>query len=484
MASVRQRKKLHIVLFPFFATSHIRPFTDLAFNLTGARPGSIEATIAVTPANASIAQSAIALHNPSSHANAVKVGTYEFPDVEGLAPEVQNMSAVKPTDAWRIESVACDELLMRPRHESLIRDLSADVVITDLHFFWNAGVAADLGIPCLSFNVLGVFPALAMERILSICPLDATSSVVTVPEFPVPDIRVPLTELPEFLRSQHIYSSAIGDKIRMALKRCHGIVFNSFTDLEGEYHKTYSNSGYVKRAYFLGPLSQPLAPPEANTNNGQCIDWLDTKEPQSVVYLCFGSLTHLPDAQLRELALGLEASMVSFLWVVRDENWVAPEGWKERVGDRGMVVKGWAPQTRILEHQAVGAFVSQCGWNSVQEAIAFSVPVLTWPMVFEQFLTERLLTEVLGIGRRLWPDGAGVRSTRYEENDLIPAEALANGIEKFMLPGGAGEEARKKIKELSVKARSAVVKGGSSHQDLQFLIDDLLEAREVAIEKA
>lgn len=40
------------------------------------------------------------------------------------------------------------------------------------------------------------------------------------------------------------------------------------------------------------------------------------------------------------------------------------------------------------------------------------MPVLTWPMVFEQFITERLLTEVLGIGERLWPDGAGVRGTK------------------------------------------------------------------------
>jgi hypothetical protein len=57
-----------------------------------------------------------------------------------------------------------------------------------------------------------------------------------------------------------------------------------------------------------------------------------------VVYLCFGSLTHVSQAQLRELALGLEAYEKPFLWVIRSETWVPPEGWKERVGDRGMVI--------------------------------------------------------------------------------------------------------------------------------------------------
>ncbi|KAG2540008.1 hypothetical protein PVAP13_9NG516714 [Panicum virgatum] len=49
--------------------------------------------------------------------------------------------------------------------------------------------------------------------------------------------------------------------------------------------------------------------------------------------------------------------------------WAPPDGWMDRVGERGMVVKGRAPQTRILEHQAVGVFVTHCGWNSVLETV-------------------------------------------------------------------------------------------------------------------
>jgi hypothetical protein len=149
-----------------------------------------------------------------------------------------------------------------------------------------------------------------------------------------------------------------------------------------------------------------------------------------------------------------------------------------------MVVTGWAPQTAILAHPVVGSFVTHCGWNSVLEAIAAGVPVLTWPMVVEQFITERFVTEVLAIGERLWPEGARVRSTRSEEHELIPAEAIAQAVAAFMEPGGgAGGLARSRVKDLSVKAHAALEDGGSSHRDLRRLIDDLIEARAAAAER-
>jgi len=97
-------------------------------------------------------------------------------------------------------------------------------------------------------------------------------------------------------------------------------------------------------------------------------------------------------------------------------------------------------------------------------------------MVFEQFITERFVTKVLAIGERLWPEGAGVRSTRSEEHELIPADAVALALARFMEPGGARDAMRSRVKELSAKARAAMAEGGSSHRDLRSMIDDLMEA--------
>ncbi|CAN6337175.1 unnamed protein product [Urochloa humidicola] len=482
MASpTQQSTKLRILLIPFFATSHIGPFTDLAFHLAAARPDvDVEATVAVTPANAPIVRSALARRGPVRRAT-VEVATYPFPPVDGLPPGVENHSTVAAAaDAWRVDAVASDEPLMRPEHESLIRERSPDAVISDVHFFWNADIAADLGVPCVTFHVIGAFSMLALFNLSGASSVtEATGGVITLPGFPGPGIRVPVTELPEMLRSQNAVHRSTGARVNSAHKRCLGLVVNTFFDLEHGHCDMYVRQGYVKRAYFVGPLSL-LSPPQAAGVGGHdspCIDWLDKKPARSVVYLCFGSLTHVSEAQLRELARGLEASGRPFLWVVRSETLLPPEGWNERVGERGMVVTGWAPQTAILAHPAVGAFVTHCGWNSILETVVAGVPVLTWPMVFEQFITERFVTEVLSIGERLWPEGAGVRSTRAEKHELVPAEAVARALVRFMESGGTGDAARSRVKKLSAKAHAAMAAGGSSYHDLRRLIDDLIEGR-------
>ncbi|KAG2583473.1 hypothetical protein PVAP13_6KG221200 [Panicum virgatum] len=447
---------------PFFATSHILPLTDLAFHLAAVRPDDVEVVVA------------------PSHAS-VDVATYAFPAVDGLPPGVENMSTVSAADSWRLEIAATDEALLRPAQESLVRESSPDAIVSDLHFFrWNAGIAAELGIPCVLFNVVGIFSTLATWRLALSGNVKDTpaGSSVTIPQIPGPEISMPVTELSEFLRNPPVFDPSAGAHFMMLLKSC-GFISNTFFDLEHEYCESHEHSGYVKRTYCVGPLSLPMSPPARAGAAGRsaCLDWMDTKPAHSVVYLCFGSLTNFSEAQLDELALGLEASGVPFLWVVRVKTWEPPVGWKDRVGSRGMVFKGWAPQTDILQHPALGAFVTQCGWNSVLETIAVGVPVLTWPMVYEQFLTERFVTHVLQIGERLWPEGAGRRSTRYAEHDVIPAKDIAQSIAKFMEHGGAAEAARRRAMELSPKAHAAIAEGGTSNRDLHQLIDDFIAAR-------
>ncbi|KAD6795966.1 hypothetical protein E3N88_06862 [Mikania micrantha] len=62
----------------------------------------------------------------------------------------------------------------------------------------------------------------------------------------------------------------------------------------------------------------------------------------SVIYVAFGSITLLDQAQFEELALGLELTKKSFLWVVRlgkSENMdhEYPRGYMDRIGTRGKV---------------------------------------------------------------------------------------------------------------------------------------------------
>ncbi|KAG8098699.1 hypothetical protein GUJ93_ZPchr0013g34428 [Zizania palustris] len=115
-----------------------------------------------------------------------------------------------------------------------------------------------------------------------------------------------------------------------------------------------------------------------------------------------------------------------------------------------------------------------CGWNSLLEAAAAGVPVLTWPLVFEQFINERLVTDVAAFGARVW--GGGKRSVREHESETVPAEAIATAVAGFMQGGGRRDTARSRARELAGSARAAVSENGSSWSDIRRLIQDLTDA--------
>ncbi|VAH20759.1 unnamed protein product [Triticum turgidum subsp. durum] len=182
MASAEHGKKLRILLVPFFATSHIGPHGDLAVRLAAVRPDTVEPTIAVTPANVSVARSALDRHGPAASA-AIRIATYPFPDVDGLPPGVENLSAAAAGDAWRIDAAAMEGTLTRPPQEALIRERSPDAVVTDIHFFWMSIIADELGVPCITFSVMPPFSTLAMRNIAGAIDGLSDQQEVVVPGF-------------------------------------------------------------------------------------------------------------------------------------------------------------------------------------------------------------------------------------------------------------------------------------------------------------
>uniref|UniRef100_A0A0D9WI99 Glycosyltransferase n=1 Tax=Leersia perrieri TaxID=77586 RepID=A0A0D9WI99_9ORYZ len=434
MASLERSEKLRVLLIPFFATSHIGPFTDLAVRLASARPDVVKPTIAVTVANVSVVRSALNRHG-STASSAVSIATYPFPEAAGLAQGVENLSTAG-VDGWRIDAAATNETLTRPAQEALIRDQSPDALITD---------------------------------------------EIIVAGFPGSELRIPKSELPDYMitRQRNDPDGFNPDKIPEGQKRCHGVVVNTFLGLEKTYYDKFVHDGFAKRAYLVGPLCLPQTQVEACTDKPPCISWLDSKPSRSVVYICFGTFAPVSEKQLDELALGLEASEKPFLWVVRADRWAPPAGWEERIGKTGLLARDWVPQTAILAHPATAAFLTHCGWNSVLEGIIAGMPLLTWPLVFEQFISERLVIEVLRIGERVWD---GPRSVQYKEAAAVPAAVVARAVARFLEPGGTGDTARVRAQELGVKAYAAVAEGGSSYNDLRTLIDDLVKARVAAAE--
>ncbi|CAN6281421.1 unnamed protein product [Urochloa humidicola] len=121
--------------------------------------------------------------------------------------------------------------------------------------------------------------------------------------------------------------------------------------------------------------------------------------------------------------------------------------------------------------------MTHCGWNSILEAASAGVPVLTWPLVFEQFINERLVTDVATFSARVW--GGGTRGERVGEYEtIVPANAIAQAVAGFMEHGVQRERMEARAGELAERARAAVRENGSSWRDIHKLLDDLMQVRD------
>ena len=237
-----------------------------------------------------------------------------------------------------------------------------------------------------------------------------------------------------------------------------------------------------RKTWHIGPVSLCDREVEDKAQRGEelaideheCLKWLNSKKPNSVIYVCFGSMAKFEASQLYEIAMGLEASGQQFIWVVRkrksnkdedEEKWL-PEGFEERVKDNGLIIRGWAPQVLILDHESVGGFVTHCGWNSTLEGVCAGVPLVTWPLFAEQFYNEKLVTEILRVG-------VGVGAKKWKRTASgVTREAIAKAVRRVMV-GEEAEEMRSRVRALKEMAKTAVEAGGSSYSDLTSLIQEL-----------
>lgn len=191
----------------------------------------------------------------------------------------------------------------------------------------------------------------------------------------------------------------------------------------------------------------------------ECKAWLDERHVQSVVYVSFGSLVILCSDQMAEVAEGLYNSGKAFLWVVRaSETSKVPICFTERVKERGLIVT-WSPQLDVLEHQAIGCFVTHCGWNSTMEGLGAGVPMVAMPQWADQPMNAKYIEDVWRVGVRVRPDAEGiVRKLKLER------------CVTEVMEGEKSKQFRSNAQSWSQKAKKAMAERGSSDSNmLEFL---------------
>ncbi|KAI0524782.1 hypothetical protein KFK09_004168 [Dendrobium nobile] len=198
-------------------------------------------------------------------------------------------------------------------------------------------------------------------------------------------------------------------------------------------------------------------------DSGDYIEWLDAQEERSVVYVAFGSLTRLTGRQIEELDLGLKESGRPYLWVLRKDSRPEEVGVERILKEgKGKVVE-WCSQVRVLDHKAVGCFVTHGGWNSTSEAILSGMPMVMLPQWIDQATNARLAEAVWGIAVR----------AEAGDDGIVDAVELRRGLDVVMGEGDRAREIRNKAKEWKEKARAALAEDGSSSRNLKAFVNGL-----------
>ncbi|TKY47668.1 7-deoxyloganetin glucosyltransferase [Spatholobus suberectus] len=479
-----QRPQPHVVCVPFPAQGHINPFMQLAKALHWR---GFRITFVHTESNhRRLVQSlgpTFVKTQPSFQFETIPDG---LPSWDGdVNPDVSALC-----DSTRKNFLApFKELLIKLNTSSGLPPVSA--IISDGVMTFAVQAARELSIPEAQFwtaSACGFMGYLQFGELANrgIIPFNGqllnnesiTDSALDMPIDWIPGTKnIRLKDMPSFIRTTNLNETMfdfMGSQVQNCLTSS-AIIFNTFQEYEREVLAAIKAK--FPNIYNIGPL--PLLGrhvPEDQilsigsslwVEDSRCLDWLDKWQPNSVVYVNYGSWTVITEHHLKELAWGLANSTYPFLWIIRPdvvmgESAILPKEFSYEIQERGYITS-WCPQDKVLAHSSIGLFLTHCGWNSLTEAICGGKPIICWPFFAEQQMNCRYACTTWRIG--------------MEVNHDVKRGEIAELV-KEMMEGDKAKEMKQNVLEWRKKGLQATDIGGSSYNDFNRLIEEALHFEE------
>ncbi|KAL4588697.1 hypothetical protein LXL04_001592 [Taraxacum kok-saghyz] len=401
----------HVVFFPFIAYGHMIPMADMAvlFSSRG-----LKTTIITTPANAPRFSKSI--QKTINHHHQIALHIIQFKDVEtGLPAGSENPDQALSEEFLSMFFEALS-MLQEPV-EQFIRESRPNCIIADMFYPWSTDLAAKFNIPRIVFNGSGFFSHCVGNAAKNV---SSDSEHFIVPHLPH-EIKLTRKQLPDLQADAFKGFVKVLIESMEAEAKSYGMIFNSFYELEPEYVHHYREV-MNRKGWHIGPVS--LCNTEDKSERGkkpvidepECLKWMESKAPDSVVYV-----------------VGNQAQRILTHTLTDGGEWKL----------KGLIIKGWAPQVLILDHESVGGFVTHCGWNSVLEGVTGGVAMVAWPVMAEQFYNAKLVTDVLRIGVSI----GDVEWSATSSCDGVKREAVEKAVVRLM-GGEEGDEMRRRAKVL------------------------------------
>ncbi|CAN6269978.1 unnamed protein product [Urochloa humidicola] len=391
-----------------------------------------------------------------------------------------------------------------PHLRALLADLNASpdsppvtCVIGDVVMSFTLQAAREIGVPCTLlwtsstcgcmgyryYRTLidnGVFP-LKEEQLMNgflDTPVDNAPGLTK---------HMRLKDLPSFIRSTDPDEFIVHFALRVAeqISGADAVVVNTLDELESEaldaMRALIPSSASIHAVGPLALLAEQIVPRGGKFDalgsnlwkeDASCLGWLDGRPPRSVVFVNYGSITVMTNAELLEFAWGLADSGHDFLWIIRPDlvigdAAVLPPEFLAAVEGRGLLAS-WCPQEAVLRHEAVGVFLTHSGWNSTLESLCAGVPMLCWPFFSEQQTNCGYKCMEWGVAMEIGHD--------------VRREAVAVKIREAMC-GKKGKEMRRRTGEWQEIAVRATRPGGRSYASLEKLVADVLLAGSIGYRK-
>ncbi|KAL3506917.1 hypothetical protein ACH5RR_032299, partial [Cinchona calisaya] len=393
--------KLHVLAIPLPLQGHANPMLQFCKRL--ASKGVMITLITVTSANILVQQTF----------NSIKI---EYIPDDGNEDVGAADAAERVDDFLQRFNIAVTNNLAKTVEEKASSGHPVKVILYDSMMAWILEILQKLGIKGAAFFTQACAVCSIYNHIHNgTLKLPLETSDILLPSLPL----LKSTDLPSFVYDPCAYPNVLDVVLsqNIILQKADWLFFNSFEKLENEVVSWLANRYPIKT---IGPtipsiyVDKRLKEDKDYTlnlfkpNTEASIKWLDSKEFGSVVYVSFGSLSDLEENQMQEIACGLLRSNCNFLWVVRSsEESKVPSNLMSEAQARGLIVN-WCPQLEVLAHQAVGCFMTHCGWNSTIEALSIGVPMVTMPVWIDQTTNAKFIVDIWEVGVRVKANEKGI----------------------------------------------------------------------------
>ncbi|KAL2468113.1 UDP-glycosyltransferase 85A2 [Forsythia ovata] len=320
MGSIRLLDKPHVVFIPFPAQGHINPMLKLAkiFHSKG-----FHVTFVNTEFNH---RRLLKSRGPDSLKGLESFRFETIPDGLPISDADATQDIPSLCESTTNTCLAPFKDLLHRLNDTVSSNVPpVSCIISDGVMSFTLDAAEELGIPEVLFWTTSACGFLAYTQYVKLIeegytPLKDASYLTngyldTIISNEIPGMEgIRLKDIPSFVRTtnpdEYMLKFVLQETERA--RKASAVILNTFEELEYDCIKTLSS--FLPPVYAIGPLhflqkqvkdkSLEILGSNLWKEDQHCLEWLDSKEPNSVVYVNFGSITVMTPKQLIRICLG------------------------------------------------------------------------------------------------------------------------------------------------------------------------------------